>query len=1096
MGADLGGEIRDFIAASQAREAGRRVRRRVAVASLAVLSVLCGILAVFALFARNQAVYQEGVAVVQKKEADTQRTAAQRESINAKASAQEADIQREAAQRESIKANASAKEAQDRRAEVERQLRHLEWTDYFAKLAQVRDDVEAGNVHSARFHLDKIRHWEMCSWDYDYLAAQIHGRQGLRRMPISGEDYRKGAISPDGQLLAIAGTGDVWNKQTNKTDKVPQITLFDFSTLKSTRVIRGGAPFTCVAFFPDGKRLIAGTAAGTLEAYNVATGALQLSWDKSANVSNSVFAVVVSSDGNSFASGAGGVVRLWDVATKRMLRSLSWRIFGDCTGLAFNGDGQLLAATFTDRSLQVWDTRTGESRVLIRGPMGDNFKSMAFHRDGRSVVVGTDEGVLYLWDIVNNALLGLRAVGPAPVSAVSFSRDGSRIASGHGDGAVRLWDGKLAKAPTLLLGHEGAVRDVLFTPDARSLVSFEAEHFLGFPDLRVWSVEPFAVAAPLVTADLRVGQFVPNGRYMTVDKAGKLTIWDTTSHKELGTAQLTLPAGADICGVTLDGLTFAVRIGRSIHLLSLRPGRAIMKIECPAKANEVLFNRSGRLALIRHEDETAWTWDVSGDKPLVKAKFTEVHSAFMASENTVILAPEKRAVFAEFDLESHKKLIETTTNDKLLGTGNVSRDGRFFAAVEGTGLTVWRKEVTPSPTWTRVGTIYPASAPMTCEFTPESDRLFISGYDYMNQGGMVESWCLSPDLPVQTFRKYRYVARTVEFSPDGRRMAVIVGGTGENVLEDVEIYDDGDLFRERHADNYGDITDFVCDPVGNRLLSAGGKRSYLTAINGSSGRMEPGLDPAGVCPKDAQLDVLAASPDGATLATGDAAGKQIVVWDTKSNRATFSLTGLPDAVTRIRFSPDGRRVAALLKDKSAGIWELGSRKLEHGLALRGPSPPLALAWSPDGSTIAVACGDEVELLDPAGGKRRDPTLHHPKPVRALAFSNDGRVLLSGCEDGVIRTWDHVAGKLAASLTGHKSAITDLAVRPRSSHLATVDSQGAVMTWDFAKAVQIHTIAEADRGRYPGSLIRLAWFPDGKRLAGAGSSGITVWTVPL
>src|SRR5262249_48280340 len=155
--------------------------------------------------------------------------------------------------------------------------------------------------------------------------------------------------------------------------------------------------------------------------------------------------------------------------------------------------------------------------------------------------------------------------------------------------------------------------------------------------------------APLVKADLVVAQFLPNGRYLTVDKNGSLTIWDTDSRKSLTSAKLPLPAGAEIYGVSLDGLTYTVRIARSVHLVSLRTGRATKKIECPAEAREVLFNRSGRLMLVRHGDETAWTWDISGDKPVVKAKFTEVSTACMVGEGSVILAPEKKPTFAEYD---------------------------------------------------------------------------------------------------------------------------------------------------------------------------------------------------------------------------------------------------------------------------------------------------------------------------------------------------------------------------------------------------------------------------------------------------------------
>ncbi len=65
---------------------------------------------------------------------------------------------------------------------------------------------------------------------------------------------------------------------------------------------------------------------------------------------------------------------------------------------------------------------------------------------------------------------------------------------------------------------------------------------------------------------------------------------------------------------------------------------------------------------------------------------------------------------------------------------------------------------------------------------------------------------------------------------------------------------------------------------------------------------------------------------------------------------------------RVAFSPDGTKLAAGLREGQVVVWDLVARQFMVVDAPESPSPILALAYSPDGETLAFSRPDEALSL--------------------------------------------------------------------------------------------------------------------------------------
>ena len=238
------------------------------------------------------------------------------------------------------------------------------------------------------------------------------------------------------------------------------------------------------------------------------------------------------------------------------------------------------------------------------------------------------------------------------------------------------------------------------------------------------------------------------------------------------------------------------------------------------------------------------------------------------------------------------------------------------------------------------------------------------------------------------------------------------------------------------------------------------------------------------------VTALAYSPDGTTLAAGYSGGA-IRLWDLASHRP-ISATSWGAAPLALAFTGGGKQLE-VADDDAVGTWNLTDQVRITARPFASPAQGNAVAFSPDGQTVATGSADgNVQLWDTATQQEIGaPMSSDAQPVAAVAFSPDGTLVAAGSADGNVQLWDTATQQEAGSaLVAGAAEVDALAFSPDGKLLATGGQDGAARLWDVATGSQIGaTMATGD------AVSALTFGGGGTTLASAESDGATeLWEV--
>jgi WD40 repeat protein len=289
-----------------------------------------------------------------------------------------------------------------------------------------------------------------------------------------------------------------------------------------------------------------------------------------------VYGVAFHPDGRTLASSAfDRSIVLWDLRSGRVVTRIDDAHHAEVHQVAFDDDGQRLVSASWDGSLRLWSVPDLEGR---RNPWshGGGVYRVAFSPHGDRVAsVGVDK-TLRLWHAERGTIERTIALG-ARASGVAFSRDGERLASGSGS-LAQVWDARTGAELARLVGHDGELWDVEFHPKEDVLLTAGEDG-----KARLWELganQPLRILEGH-RSDIYRATFSADGdRIATASRDRTVRLWETATGRSLqvirdfGDRVYSVRFAGD--AVVAAGFDADLRLiaGGEVSLLGQLPGRA------------------------------------------------------------------------------------------------------------------------------------------------------------------------------------------------------------------------------------------------------------------------------------------------------------------------------------------------------------------------------------------------------------------------------------------------------------------------------------------------------------------------------------------
>jgi serine/threonine protein kinase/WD40 repeat protein len=693
----------------------------------------------------------------------------------------------------------------------------------------------------------------------------------------------------------------------------------------------------------------------------------------------------------------------------------------------------------------------------------------------------------------------------SPILAVHFTKDGRSIYVGTEDGVLRIFDaasGFLQREirigrPILIGGWEfPKANDSLFT------VRFPDRTF-GVYDIHSgqprWPLLAFEPEVWQDGASVNRGQGVgisPDGRWLCALGLRQFWIWDAATGNTV--LQQTFPEHRAVVGgfdFTADGAQFAVTVGTSVHRWSLPHGVPLATIEGGVPARPILdsrgilrtvkFSPNGRAIAVAGRNTPVRVFDATTGNELHSLRVggdLEHPSLVFASDARIFASTRLRSGSWDLTTGEFMPLPIARGADLLSGSFNASGSVVLVTAADGsvTLCDLVAGKLTAEPLG-RQDRACAALAPdgmhvITGNATGTLQRFRVGG-------GSSRPLELRSNSPMAVTFLAESPARVLLMQSTHARVLDVISGreTAGGFAFPAPILEPG--WARGNSPIRSDAK-FAMVPTseGWQAWEIGpGQVVHVASLEGAPGAGSPRGTPVAF---SARGDLVAIFRNF----------QELGVWNLRTGALAGPKFTTPNYIRSEtpRFSPDGSRLAFGTPDGASMVIDVATGVSTASFATRALVPVYGVAFSEDGRRV-VTLNDRNEtcIWNAATGELIASTRDAADTkLRALSrYSPDGQWFATIGDHGV-RLWDGTTGAPA----GNTISVWDnpaCSFSRDSRSLGTADGNGEVRVWEVPGGQPLTEPMRNDVGRMQFS----QFSPDGRFVCAAWGQRFCLWSVP-
>jgi serine/threonine protein kinase/WD40 repeat protein len=532
-----------------------------------------------------------------------------------------------------------------------------------------------------------------------------------------------------------------------------------------------------------------------------------------------------------------------------------------------------------------------------------------------------------------------------------------------------------------------------FSPDGRFLAAIYDQHV---PGLYVWD---WRQGQTVLRSGLHGGpDFSPDSRRLVLGEQGSIRFFDLLSGKEV--KRLPSKQGFHAFAFDPSGRRLAIicqAAHRNIQIRDVDTGEVVSTLSHTENLNHAIWSPDGHYLAATSVDRCLYVWDVRTGKQqaVLRGHESPPNAATFSHSGDLLASTGWDGVLRLWDPMTGQLLLSVPGGGGSLSPRFSPDDRLLGCTTTGSDVELWE-----------VG----AGAAYRVLHVPLADGE-IFGVALGADGSLLAS-ASSGGVRLWDCQSGREVARlpigetrSVLFHPaDGSLFTSGRGGVHRwPVTADPATPNTLRIGAPRQVVPALDTWQLAFNSDGHSLVVVDRKQARALVLDPEAGaqvqlRSHP------------QIARTAISPDGHWVATSTHWGRKstIKVWDAASGQLVSDLPGVSlNGDARVAFSPDGRwLVLGTARDYrfyEVRSWQPGRTHPRE----REDTSAAVLAFAPDGKVLAILPNLRlVRLLDVSTGQEL-ASLASPEPrwIGHLAFSPDGSRFAAACGSGVIQVWD-------------------------------------------------------------------------------------------